>query len=151
MPELTILEGTDLNAAERRALADPRITTMIGLLYYFNHPAELNAVLSRAGQTVRVNESPGTLGVLPAAVVAIAGFAAPIISSGLQTFFQVKGEGLIADKQAKVYAEQARALAIQADMEKSQQQNLIKMIGLGLGGVIVLFILFQVFKPKPKN
>ena len=146
MPYLTVLEGdgNNLNEYDRQAIDDPRITYLIGLLYYKAHPEELKQSLARAGHSSYNPARPQreTLGFLPA----LAAFLAPIATVGLTAFFQAKGSQVIADNQAGVYAEQLKVLQAEKERESESQAALFKLAALGVGGLMATVLIFKILK-----
>jgi hypothetical protein len=146
MPNLTILEGSRayLNETEQRILNNPRMTTLIGAMYYLENPNELVDAMRIAGKYY-IPPPPGqveTLGFL----TALAAFLAPIVSAGAITFIQTKGEALVEDRRAAAYIEQLKVMQAQEQMESTRQAGYLKMVGLGVAGIIAAIIIFRVLK-----
>jgi len=111
--------GAELTAADRAAMQDKNITMALGIMYYYNHPAELEELYKEYGL-----EGPPLLGILPALLA----FALPVVAAGLGTLFQVKGEQALQEGRAKEYAEQLKVIEAQAGIEREKAASQAAMI-----------------------
>lgn len=129
--------GAELTAADRAAMQDKNITIALGIMYYYNHPAELAELYKEYGL-----EGPPLLGFLPALLA----FALPVIAAGLGTLFQVKGEQALSEGRAKEYAEQLKLIEAQAGIEREKaasQSAMINKILIFAGAGLLAFLLLK--------